>query len=174
MTQPWRGDRQKTTSVTAMIEEGGHFGKLTIFQEVYPDFIWFWAAGFSPSLSRLLFCPCSDITPVVTSVGQLDACQAKPKLCRTRLGQNQIVSDEQSKNFFYMSRHKTKTAVCYLNVFMCTSCLGLWLLRAVRHCLGWESWWSSRRCPSCPETGWAQSTPHHRCSEWWHCSPIQR
>lgn len=39
MTQPWRGDRQKTTSVTAMIEEGGNFGKLTIFQEVYPDFI---------------------------------------------------------------------------------------------------------------------------------------
>lgn len=39
MTQPWRGDCQKTTSVTAMTEEGGHLGKLTIFQEVYPDFI---------------------------------------------------------------------------------------------------------------------------------------
>lgn len=162
MTQPWRGDRQKTTSVTAMIEEGGHFGKLTIFQEVYPDFIWFWAAGFSPSLSRLLFCPCSDITPVVTSVGQLDACQAKPKLCRTRLGQNQIVSDEQSKKMFYMSQYKTRNYSLLLkcvHVYLlfgsvappcCTTLSGLrvMMVLTVLSKLSWD--WISTEYPASP------------------------
>lgn len=47
--------------------------RLTIFLKVDPDFVRLAAGGFGPRLSWLLFRPRGDVTPVETSIRQLDA-----------------------------------------------------------------------------------------------------
>lgn len=66
---------------------------LTVFLKVDLDLVGLRAGDLGPRLSQLLFGPRGDVAPVETSVGQLDARQAKPKLCWTGLCQNQTVSD---------------------------------------------------------------------------------
>jgi len=75
----------------------------TIFLKVDLDLVRLCAGGSGPRLPRLLFGPRGDVTPVETSVGQLDARQAKPKLCRARLRQNQAVS-ERTQREKYISK----------------------------------------------------------------------
>lgn len=76
----------------------------TVFLEINLDFVGFCSRGFGPGLSRLLFGPCSDIAPVVTSVRQLHSCQAKAKLCRAGLYQNQTVSDWTEREIFTVNK----------------------------------------------------------------------
>lgn len=71
----------------------------TIFLEVNPDFVGLCTGGFGPCLTRLLFGPCRDVTPVITFVGQLDAREAEPKLNRTGLGQYEVVSEGKTEGF---------------------------------------------------------------------------
>lgn len=111
----------------------------TIFLKVYLDFVGLRACGSGPSLTRLLLCPGSDVTPVETSIRQLDAPEAKPKLSWAGLRQNQTVSEWAERTYFLktilmsskgLDLQLQQAILAAIARKVCTSGWGLWLPRA--------------------------------------------